>query len=127
MTYTEACGLLQIARGAPLDVAEAAYRALSKRTHPDVGGDTRRMALLSDAVGAIRAAGSVSPVPPSSCRTVMADDVRLPWGKHKGMSLSVVPLGYLAWLASECDDHRLRLDAARVLHVRAAALEDSAA
>jgi len=126
MTYVEACNELCVARGVPVEVAEAAYRTLSKRAHPDVGGSTRRMAQLTAAVDTIRAAGFVTLPDPPTCRTANYTDGRLPWGKHRGELLSAVPLGYLAWVATECDDVRLRRDAVRVLHARAARLEEAA-
>ena len=122
MTYAEACAALHVASGVPVEVAEAAFRTLSKRAHPDDGGDTRRMVRLTGAIETIRGAGRVRPTAGTTCRTP-APDGRLPWGKHRGELLSEVPLGYLAWVASESSDSRVRYDAVRVLHVRVAQLE----
>jgi hypothetical protein len=49
-----ACALLCITPGAPLQVAEAAYKALAKRHHPDVGGDTATMQALNDALATFK-------------------------------------------------------------------------
>ena len=43
-----------MAPGAPLDVAEAAYRALAKKAHPDAGGDPERFRRLTEAIEWIR-------------------------------------------------------------------------
>lgn len=50
--------VLGIQPGAPMEVAEAAYRTLAKSAHPDAGGDSARMAALNEAIAAIRAGGS---------------------------------------------------------------------
>lgn len=42
--------VLGIQEDAPNEVAEAAYRALSKSAHPDVGGSTQKMAALNEAI-----------------------------------------------------------------------------
>lgn len=47
--------MLHIAEDAPLEVAEAAYRALSRKAHPDAGGNHERMKALNLAIEAIRA------------------------------------------------------------------------
>jgi len=46
--------VLHIANDAPLEVAEAAYRALTKKAHPDLGGDTATMQRLNAAIEQIR-------------------------------------------------------------------------
>ncbi len=40
---------LQVDRRADAEVIQAAYRALARRHHPDVGGDPRRMAAINEA------------------------------------------------------------------------------
>ena len=56
---------LHIANDAPLAVAEAAYRALSRQAHPDAGGTHERMRALNLAIEQIRlaktAAGARTP------------------------------------------------------------------
>lgn len=47
--------VLHLANDAPLEVAEAAYRALVKQQHPDVGGNHAPMVALNRAIEAIRA------------------------------------------------------------------------
>lgn len=47
--------LLHLDPSAPLEVAEAAYRALAKRAHPDAGGSTETMRRLNEAIEVIRA------------------------------------------------------------------------
>jgi hypothetical protein len=47
--------VLHIDPSAPLEVAEAAYRALAKRAHPDAGGSTETMQRLNAAIETIRA------------------------------------------------------------------------
>jgi hypothetical protein len=51
----EACARLCITPDAPLQVAEAAYKALAKLHHPDVGGDTVTMQGLVDALATFKA------------------------------------------------------------------------
>lgn len=46
--------VLHIAPGAPLEVAEAAYRALAKQNHPDRGGSPEAMQRLNAAIERIR-------------------------------------------------------------------------
>lgn len=45
---------LHLQPDAPLEVAEAAYRALARRHHPDAGGDTVTMQRLNAAIELIR-------------------------------------------------------------------------
>ncbi|KKM51397.1 hypothetical protein LCGC14_1555530 [marine sediment metagenome] len=47
--------VLGVATNAPLTVAEAAYRALAKERHPDIGGSNEAMRELIEAIEAIRA------------------------------------------------------------------------
>ena len=51
---------LHIADDAPLSVAEAAYRALSRQAHPDAGGTHERMRALNLAIEQIRLAKAAS-------------------------------------------------------------------
>jgi hypothetical protein len=46
--------VLHVAQDAPLEVCEAAYRALTKKAHPDMGGDTATMQRLNAAIEQIR-------------------------------------------------------------------------
>lgn len=50
--------VLGIAEGAPLTVAEAAYRAHAKALHPDAGGSAEAMKRLNYAIDAVRKGGS---------------------------------------------------------------------
>lgn len=34
----------------------------------------------------------------------MANDMKMPWGKHKGSYISELPTDYLRWLAERCED-----------------------
>lgn len=45
---------LSVLRSAPIEVCEAAYRALAKKAHPDAGGSVSEMAQLTAAIEAIR-------------------------------------------------------------------------
>jgi len=45
---------LGVLRSAPRAVIEAAYRALAKDAHPDVGGSEARMRVLNAAIASIR-------------------------------------------------------------------------
>jgi hypothetical protein len=45
----EACTLLYVTPDAPLYVAEAAFKSLAKKHHPDVGGDTETMQRINHA------------------------------------------------------------------------------
>jgi len=47
-------GMLGVTRQAPRVVVEAAYRALVKARHPDVGGSEERMKAVNGAMEAIR-------------------------------------------------------------------------
>ena len=46
----EACALLHVAPDAPLEVAQAAYKAMARKHHPDIGGDTTTMQALNEAI-----------------------------------------------------------------------------
>ena len=46
---------ISTAPDAPKEVAEAAYRALSRYAHPDVGGSAEKQAVLNAAIEAVRA------------------------------------------------------------------------
>jgi hypothetical protein len=50
-----ACLQLCITPEAPLEVAEAAYKALARLHHPDVGGDTEIMQALNEAIATFKA------------------------------------------------------------------------
>ena len=56
-----ACTLLCVSPDAPLSVAEAAYKALAKRHHPDVGGDTEMMQRLNNALATFKAFSEEGP------------------------------------------------------------------
>src|SRR5262245_40962199 len=51
----EACRRLCIVPEAPVEVAEAAYKALARLHHPDVGGSTEMMQELNDAIQTFKA------------------------------------------------------------------------
>lgn len=46
--------VLHLASDAPLEVCEAAYKALTRKHHPDLGGDTATMQRLNAAIEQIR-------------------------------------------------------------------------
>lgn len=46
--------VLHLRADAPIEVANAAYRALSKMHHADIGGDSDRMAKINEAIQRIR-------------------------------------------------------------------------
>jgi DnaJ-class molecular chaperone len=46
--------VIGVRRGAPWDDIKRAYRAATKRHHPDVGGDPRRMVRLNQAFARLR-------------------------------------------------------------------------
>ena len=46
--------VLHLQSDAPIEVCEAAYRALAKQAHPDAGGSHARMAALAEAIETIR-------------------------------------------------------------------------
>jgi hypothetical protein len=50
--------MLNIPEGAPLAVAEAAYRQQAKALHPDAGGSAEQMRRLNEAIRAVRAAAT---------------------------------------------------------------------
>jgi hypothetical protein len=51
----EACQVLCVQPDAPVEVAEAAYKALARRRHPDAGGSTEAMQVLNDAIQTFKA------------------------------------------------------------------------
>jgi hypothetical protein len=51
----EACALLCVTPDAPVSVAEAAFKALAKRHHPDIGGETEMMQRLNNALATFKA------------------------------------------------------------------------
>ncbi len=53
-TLLGAYATLYLRPGAPLAIAEAVYRVMSKRAHPDAGGDTAAMAAINAAIEVIR-------------------------------------------------------------------------
>jgi hypothetical protein len=55
----EACQRLYILPEAPVEVAEAAYKALARLHHPDVGGDTETMQALNDAIATFKSFNEV--------------------------------------------------------------------
>jgi hypothetical protein len=55
----EACVALHITPDAPVAVAEASFKALAKRYHPDVGGDTAIFQQLNDAIRVFKAFNEV--------------------------------------------------------------------
>lgn len=52
--------VLGIAPDAPLEVAEAAYRVLARKRHPDTGGTEQQMKELNAAIEALRATEAAS-------------------------------------------------------------------
>ena len=50
----EACTLLCVTSDAPLSVAQAAFKALARRHHPDIGGDTEMMQRLNNALATFK-------------------------------------------------------------------------
>ena len=55
----EACLALHITPDAPVAVAEASFKALAKRHHPDVGGDTATFQQLNAALATFKAFNEV--------------------------------------------------------------------
>jgi hypothetical protein len=55
----QACRQLFVTPDAPLEVAEAAFKALAKRYHPDVGGDTALFQALNDALATFKSYNEV--------------------------------------------------------------------
>src|SRR6185312_12173181 len=51
----QACRILNIQVGAPLHIAEAAYRAAMKRNHPNAGGTVEQARNLTWAIEQLRA------------------------------------------------------------------------
>lgn len=122
MTYAEAIRLLHVAPGAPIEVVEAAFRVLAKQAHPDVGGNTVRMAALNVAIDTIRSTGPGFRLPPKSTEPPSAS-VRMPWGKHVNVQLREIPSDYFAWLLKNATGMRpeLRRDIEAVVSWRHAA------
>jgi hypothetical protein len=128
MTYEEACAALHVAQGAPVEVAESAYRVLSKQAHPDLGGSTAQMQRLNNAIGVIRSVPPrrAAPTRPATCQMASVTTIRMPWGKFKGTPMNEVPKGYLVWLVENSDNDDVVERAATILHIWAAEAEISA-
>jgi hypothetical protein len=118
MSYGAACRLLHLAEGAPVHVAEAAFRAMAKAAHPDAGGSNEAMALVNSAIEVIRVSRAVPIALPGCQRRPRACDVVLRAGKFRGMTLDDVPLSYLAWISENWDGDVMRGDAMSVIHWR---------
>lgn len=54
--------ILGVPEGAPIEDCKKAYRILSKKYHPDVGGDTNMFAMVTNAWTTIRDGQAVSPM-----------------------------------------------------------------
>jgi hypothetical protein len=117
-SYAAACRLLHLAEGAPLHVAEAAFRAMAKAAHPDAGGSNEAMAGVNGAIELIRASRAVPAPLPGCHRRPRACDVVLQAGKFRGTTLEAVPLSYLCWVAENWGGEVMRADAVRVIHWR---------
>src|SRR5262245_32913850 len=50
----QACTLLYITPDAPMEVAEAAFKALARLYHPDVGGDTATFQAINNALATFK-------------------------------------------------------------------------
>jgi hypothetical protein len=95
------------------------YRFAALAVHPDrPGGDAASMARVNQAAELLRK-GPRPTLSLLSCalRPYEADQV-MRWGKHRGLPLGQIPLGYLGWLADEVDDQGIRPAARLVLHWR---------
>lgn len=57
--YTDPYDVLQVARGAPVNICEAAYRLLINQAHPDKGGNPADAAQLNAAIQKIRETAKV--------------------------------------------------------------------
>jgi hypothetical protein len=99
------------------------YRLASKAAHPDTGGDARTMAKVNAAVETLRGRPPIAMRTAEPCRRPhlvrpYADTI-MPWGKHRGESMSEVPLGYLGWIVENVDNDEDVRDVARTwLHWR---------
>jgi hypothetical protein len=95
------------------------FRFASLAVHPDrPGGDTTTMQRVVAAAELLRK----GPAPiqgQCALRPNEADRV-MPWGKHRGLPMGQLPLGYLGWMASDNDDPAVRRAALDVLHWRVA-------
>ena len=120
-TRAEAVAALCVAPNAPLAVAEAAYRVLSKNAHPDAGGSVAAMARLNAAIDLIRTTPTSTALA-TDCRRRPVEALQwMPWGKFRGAPMAEVPVSYLGWLLDNVDDAAVKVAARRVLHWRVAA------
>jgi hypothetical protein len=127
VTYREACYRLYVQPGAPLAVAEAAYRVASKSAHPDAGGDVEEMRGLNEAMEVVRAQGEQTryqgySMPECEKQRPRFLDQRVGFGKHKDLSWGRLPLGYLAWLAEKSSYQDSRRKAIQALHIISASM-----
>lgn len=89
--------VLAVSRFAPIEVINAAYRALSKKYHPDMGAipDENAMKLINAAYEALKDPDTreqwlqqTRPIPPQ----------RFTFGKYYGKYVAEAPFTYLEWL-----------------------------
>lgn len=111
--------VLGVSRGAPDEVVRAAYRALARQHHPDLGGDAVRMATVNRAWSILRdparrrlfdrrldpsramAGVARDPVYAGDARGPRAGSTVLDFGRHAGRSIreiAAIDPDYLEWL-----------------------------
>lgn len=116
MSYADACRVLHVREGAPLYVAEAAYRVVAKANHPDAGGSTKHMSRVNEAIEVIRLVGARITREPACIVRPGACDIELRAGKFSGLRLEEVPMSYLGWMAENWSGTDMRQAAVEVLH-----------
>jgi len=115
--------LLQVISDAEPEVIQAAYRALARKYHPDMGGSNLQMAMLNAAWETLRdhggrelydrerkeAAAATQSSRPRSSRG--RPGTVLDFGRYAGFSLGDLAIDdpdYLVWLARTSIGHRLQ-------------------
>jgi uncharacterized protein (DUF3820 family) len=95
------------------------YAALA--VHPDrPGGSVESMRKVNAAAELLRRGPAPTALGLCAMRPREADIV-MRFGKHRGLPMGQLPMGYLGWLAEDFSDGAIRAAARVVLHWRTAA------
>lgn len=91
--------VLGVSPGAPAEVIKAAYRALIKIHHPDVGGDPKMAMAIEEAYrhlsGAIAPHNSMPQIRRSPKTPMASKGAIQPWGMIKGQNIDIEVLEFL--------------------------------
>jgi curved DNA-binding protein CbpA len=132
VTLTDHYSVLGVKRTADRATIRAAYRALARQSHPDLGGDEDRMARINEAWRVLgdpasraeydRPTAAPPPQPPNR----RSDSTVVDFGRYKGWSIRDIANAddnYLHWLARTPMGRPLRAEITKALNERAEAFE----